>query len=252
MASPDSKDSVGFKYDHSHFLEAMRRSVSESYKTFAIKNINIPNSESIFSENELGENTKSRSDFHVSSSLTLFNTDYIVDLPAASPVESNNLVIKVTSTPKAAPLPIGNEFDSFFYEFSSSAKREPLEYGMYSACDQLLENWLTRYPSEFSAIIHHIYIKSINNKTVLITLLKALSGLPYSAAHPSGLVAAMAATAHKSIEVKEAGIRAFENWGHEDCISILEHIDTPLPWLNDYRLKTIEYIKSINEPNQKN
>jgi len=51
---------------------------------------------------------------------------------------------------------------------------------------------------------------------------------------------AVAATAHKNIQIKETGIATFEKWDMEEHKSILESIDTAeLEWLEDYRLEVI-------------
>jgi len=130
-------------------------------------------------------------------------------------------------------------------EFMQKVSTESLEYGFSSPSEHLIHGFFSQYPDEFGGIIQHIYNKEIHHSIAIQSLLKAISYLSYDRIAPFGMTLAMAACSNKDDEVKEAGIRAFEVWGHRDGITILKHMETSWKWLEDYRLETVEYLESL-------
>ncbi|WP_457977193.1 hypothetical protein L0Y47_13205 [Ectopseudomonas composti] len=129
--------------------------------------------------------------------------------------------------------------------FTRAAKAEPLEYGVYSACDALVSSWADDLGSELGVIVQSIYLESAANKVNLLALIKAISMLDYERLHPHGSMIALASLSHKDLEVVEAGIRAYEHWGRNAGILALKNAEARVSWLDEYRLEVIEYLESL-------
>jgi len=138
-----------------------------------------------------------------------------------------------------------SKFDTYFHEFRRVARSEILEYGTSSNSDNLIEKWSKQHDFDFGGVLNHIFIKAVGNKNLQLALLKAVSSIAYESVYPHAQVQAMAALVIKDFEVAEAGIRAFENWGHKDGVHILENSVMAAAWLDDYRKQTITYLKEL-------
>ncbi|MNN53175.1 hypothetical protein D3C81_1679140 [compost metagenome] len=85
----------------------------------------------------------------------------------------------------------------------------------------------------------------MNDKNILLSLLKAISNLSYDSIYPFGQTVAVAALVNKDVEVIEGGIRAFENWGSPAGVSVLENTKLAFDWLELYRQQTIVYLREF-------
>lgn len=130
-------------------------------------------------------------------------------------------------------------------EFRRIARSDTLEYGAVSKCDDLILKWFSQSSGELGGIINHIFLQSMSDKNVLLYLLKAISNLPYDSIYPFGQTVAVAALINKDVEVAEAGVRAFENWGSKDGVSVLEGTKLSYDWLELYRQQTVAYLRDI-------
>ena len=54
---------------------------------------------------------------------------------------------------------------------------------------------------------------------------------------------AVAALSHADIEVRECGIRAFENWGNLHSLIVLENLEVSPPWLQDYVRRVVHDLR---------
>lgn len=61
---------------------------------------------------------------------------------------------------------------------------------------------------------------------------------------PQGKTMALAALSHKNDEVKELGVRAFENWNSLNSLEVLKNISFDSNWLQDYLNQVIKDLKS--------
>lgn len=156
---------------------------------------------------------------------------------------SVELLRTTVSTPSVHPSRSVNE--SYLHTFRRVAGSDFLEYGQYTRCDQLLEEWLEELGDKLGPVINFIFLKSLKDKQVALLLLKAVSNLPYEAVSPFGQVQAMAYLPMEDDELAEAGVRAFENWENRAGLDVLEIVQMREPWLERYRLKTIEYLKGF-------
>lgn len=131
-------------------------------------------------------------------------------------------------------------------DFLAIVESETMEYGFVNPSQQLIEHYYDTYGANFGELIQHIFHSELTNPGVCIALLKGLSSLPYSELVPHGPVLMLAAIAHENDEVKEAAIRAFERWEHADGIRVLKSARTNWPWLEEYRLATIQYLEALH------
>ncbi len=136
-------------------------------------------------------------------------------------------------------------FNEYLQAFRRASRSDTLEYGMVSKCDELLLSWFEESPSQLGDVVSHIFLQSMNDKNVLLLLLKAISNLSYDAIYPFGQTVAVAALVNRDVEVIEGGIRAFENWGSRDGISVLENTQLAFDWLEIYRQQTITYLREF-------
>lgn len=133
----------------------------------------------------------------------------------------------------------------YLLAFRRASRSGNLEYGMVSKCDELILQWFGESNEQLGRIISHIFIQSMNDKNILLFLLKAISNVSYAAIYPFGQTVAVAALVNRDIEVIEGGIRAFENWGSRDGISVLENTKLAFDWLEVYRRQTIDYLREF-------
>jgi len=140
---------------------------------------------------------------------------------------------------------VKHRYAEYHKRFERAARSEPLEYGIYSACDGLIAEWSLNAGSNFGDIIQSIYLESISNKICLLALIKAISAIEYDLVYPSGQLIALAALSHQDIEVIEAGIRAYEHWETKKGVLALKNCKTHVEWLDEYRRETLEHLESI-------
>jgi hypothetical protein len=177
--------------------------------------------------------------YDVSSSLNKAQLKIFSNPPAPRFTETS----AEANRPKLNPRP--KDFDAYFHEFKRTARAETLEYGLISGCDRLVERWSHDENLDFGGVINTIFLKALGNKLLQLALLKSVSSIGYESVRPHAPLQAMAALVVSDLEVAEAGIRAFENWGHKDGIDILTHVKMSADWLEDYRRETILYLKGL-------
>ena len=124
-------------------------------------------------------------------------------------------------------------------EFTELARSEEFEYGMVSQSEKYLLKFMENKSIFIGHIINKIFLDEISDKKVIISLLNAISSIDYKLIHPFGQTIAIAALSNESTEIKEAGIRAYETWGHKESIEILRYICCGIDWLDEYRKNVI-------------
>jgi hypothetical protein len=124
-----------------------------------------------------------------------------------------------------------------------------------AASDSSIENRLNaqrmkRFRADFSSRllqllaiskewINYLFVENFNDQTVLMGILRVLSHFDYQEVVPQGPTVALAALANASAEVRECGIRAFENWGSLHSLKVLENVNCEEKWLDDYLKQVI-------------
>lgn len=116
---------------------------------------------------------------------------------------------------------------------------QDFEYGIDTPADELVRKCFYENEAISKEWINHLFVENFNDQTVLIGILRVLSHFDYQEIVPQGPTVALAALANASAEVRECGIRAFENWGNLQSLQILENVNCEEKWLDDYLKQVI-------------
>jgi len=125
---------------------------------------------------------------------------------------------------------------------------EIFEYGMENAADEFVQDNLRDYSLYTKECLGSMLLKHFANVGVLTGLLRIISHIDYEDISPIGQTMALAVLNHENVEVRECGIRAFENWGNIESLNILRHIKCKEKWLQDYLEKVIIDLEELNVP----
>lgn len=126
----------------------------------------------------------------------------------------------------------------------SLIKNEDFEFGKKNETVKLIEQQL-----EFNSVatqnwFNKLYIKYFaSDEKILIGLLRIVESLNETSLHPTGEIMAIAALSHKNDEVKELGVRIFENWCSLNSYEILKSIKVETVWLQEYITQVIKDIE---------
>lgn len=126
-------------------------------------------------------------------------------------------------------------------KFIRLLRTEDFEYGIKSQSESLIEELIEKDSLVAKNWLSSIYTKYYKNELILAGLLRVISNF---GDENQFKIMAMAALVHESDEIKELGVRAFENWVGEESISILENIEVEPGWLKNYINQVIKDLKS--------
>ncbi len=117
------------------------------------------------------------------------------------------------------------------------------EYGIESSVDVFIRNQIKKNWLATKSCLSEIFVEHFGHPTILIGLLRSVSRLSYFEISPEGQIMAVAALSHVDIEVRECGIRAFENWGNLHSLIVLENLEVSPPWLQDYVCRVVHDLR---------
>jgi hypothetical protein len=89
-----------------------------------------------------------------------------------------------------------------------------------------------------------LFYKNFHDPHIITGVLHIISHFDYDLVSPEGPTMAIAALGHKNVEVREYGVKCFENWQHKDGIRILEQIKANERWFQNYINLVIRDLKS--------
>jgi hypothetical protein len=139
------------------------------------------------------------------------------------------------------------EFENRFTDTLLHLIREEIfEYGMENAADIFVQEHLKNNPFITKNCINSIFLKNFANIGVTTGLLRIIAHLDYTEIEPTGPTIAVAALSHENAEVRESGIRAFENWEDISSLEYLKHIKCKEQWLQDYLEQVIIDLEEIH------
>lgn len=119
------------------------------------------------------------------------------------------------------------------------ALAEDVEPGNVSLVQIDLEKMIESNPNLAQQVVQEVYLNNSSNVKVLTSLISALAYISKEALKTQANLIALAAFSHKSNEVKEWSIRAFELWGDPESIEFLKNHQVGIKWLDSYRLDVI-------------
>lgn len=117
------------------------------------------------------------------------------------------------------------------------------EYGIESEVDVFIRNQMKENSLATKSWLNDIFVEYFANPVILVGILRIISRLSYYEVFPQGQVLATAALSHNDVEVKECGVRAFENWGNLDSIRILENLHVSPSWFQGYIDQVLEDLR---------
>lgn len=116
----------------------------------------------------------------------------------------------------------------------SLLKYEDVEYGIKSEGEKLIREQIENNPTVALNWISDLYISSFNDDKILIGLIKIIGNIEESVISSVGQIIALASLSHRNNEIKELGVRAFENWASPKSHSVLSNLNVGQGWLQDY------------------
>lgn len=122
----------------------------------------------------------------------------------------------------------------FSVRFLQLLREQDFEYGIDTPADAFLRKCYAENESVSKEWLNQLFVENFNDVTVVLGVLRVLSHFEYMEVAPQGLTMALAALTHSNAEVRECGIRACENWGTLECLSVLKKVHCSESWLNDY------------------
>lgn len=124
-------------------------------------------------------------------------------------------------------------------------RESEVEFGFYSVVDSFIRDRLVENSSVTKEWLNSIFVENFHDVTIATGILVALSRLDYWDAYPNGLTIALAGLNHRSAEVRECAIRAFENWANPKSLDVLRTIKKqPEQWLNSYIAQVIRDLEA--------
>jgi len=128
-------------------------------------------------------------------------------------------------------------------QFIETILEESFEFGIKSKSEKIIEEQLKINALATRNWLNEIFIDYFNDEKIIIGILRIIGRFDESLIFPQGQTMALAALNHKNAEIKELGIRAFENWGSYNSLRILENISINIDWLNEYKNQVVEDLK---------
>lgn len=137
--------------------------------------------------------------------------------------------------------------DRFRAEFSAKLlkllREQDFEYGVDTPADELVRKSFSENISIAKEWLNQLFVENYDDQTVLMGILRVLSHFEYQEVAPQGPTMALAALSNVSAEVRECGIRAFENWSTLESLEVLKNVTCEEEWLNDYLQQVIAELK---------
>lgn len=137
--------------------------------------------------------------------------------------------------------------DRFRAEFSAKLlkllREQDFEYGVDTPADELVRKTFSENISIAKEWLNQLFVENYDDQTVLMGILRVLSHFEYQEVAPQGPTMALAALSNVSAEVRECGIRAFENWSTLESLEVLKNVKCEEEWLNDYLQQVIADLK---------
>jgi len=142
-----------------------------------------------------------------------------------------------------------------FHQLSDSLLRligdTDFEYGFESEAERFIRKCLSINAVQTRDWLNQIFIDRFDEPWAALGILQAIAHLELFEIKPQGPTMALAALKHEDAEVRECGIRAFEQWGGPESLKMLHSISKPEEdWLSDYYIQVVRDLEDdlMNEP----
>ena len=108
-----------------------------------------------------------------------------------------------------------------------------------SATELYVEQWLDRNEPTAKLELIKVFLSNRDNEKRLIGMLNILAHLDSEKFHPANEMIALGALSHKSNEVKECALRAYEYWENPTFTNNLRHHLLTPEWIEEYKKSII-------------
>jgi hypothetical protein len=123
-------------------------------------------------------------------------------------------------------------------------QEEIAESGIANFSEKIIESLYSEDKLKANILVNKLFFENFHTPHIIVGVLHIVSHFDYDLVSPEGPTMAIAALAHKDVEVREYGVKCFENWQHKDGIRILEHIKVEERWLQNYINLVIRDLKN--------
>lgn len=133
----------------------------------------------------------------------------------------------------------------FSEKFLQSIRDSEFEFGYDSLADIFVRERIAENALATKEWINSLFIENYPNNEIAVGILRVIAHLDYDEIAPQGPTMALAALVHVSLEVRECGMRAFENWGTMECLKVLRSISCSEDWLSDYVHQVVKDLEEV-------
>lgn len=124
--------------------------------------------------------------------------------------------------------------------FLSLIENDNFEFGYRTNAEKFLEERLLEDPLKTKEWLNTVFNLNFGSTDFMVKILHIMGGIEYELINPQGTTMAVMATRNPDEEVKELGIRVFENWGNTDALHVLKSIKCEESWLQEYLDEVIQ------------
>lgn len=124
--------------------------------------------------------------------------------------------------------------ENFTQEFIHVLKEEDFEFGYKTRSEELINEQLSINALATRNWLNKVFLDYFSDQTIVIGILRIIGRFDPVLIFPQGQTMALAALAHQNDEIKELGIRAFEQWCSIESLEILKQLDIDKKWLREY------------------
>lgn len=128
-------------------------------------------------------------------------------------------------------------------------REQDFEYGFNSSADLFVRELMNLNSTVTKEWINAVFLDYFDDPKIIIGLLQIISHIAYFQIEPQGPTMAIAALKHADAEVRECGIRAFENWSVNQSLMVLSNVKCHEKWLQDYLDQVISDLQEEQEKN---
>jgi hypothetical protein len=143
--------------------------------------------------------------------------------------------------PDTAPVIDLNQYD----RLKAMLQEEITESGIANPSEKIIESLYAEDKQKANILLNKLFLENFHTPHIIAGILHIISHFDYDIVSPEGQIMAIAALSHKDVEVREYGIKFFENWQHKDGIRILEQIKADERWLQNYINLVIRDLKTL-------
>jgi hypothetical protein len=131
----------------------------------------------------------------------------------------------------------------FTDKFISYILEDDFEYGVEYKAHLLTKEQMKVNATVTKDWLNKIYVNNFYKSDILLGILRVISRFTREEIFPIGETIALASLSHKEEIVQENAIRAFESWGGQGSVKILENVVVTTPWIKEYLDGVIEDLK---------